>query len=68
MRWPGALLVLIAFLYSIGCNRALENRHAPVEWKTAFWFWNGGDAGAGVVPGPVDTLYVQAGSIAAGGQ
>ena len=63
MRWPGAVFVLIAFVLVIGCNQTKTKHHTPTEWKTGFWFWEGSYANAGALPGPVDTLYVEAGHI-----
>ncbi|HVW83372.1 MAG TPA: hypothetical protein VHB50_01780 [Bryobacteraceae bacterium] len=61
-RWC-AIFFLIASLLLSGCGVSWSQQQPSPKWTTGFWFWQGSSARAEPSTGPVDVLFIEAGSI-----
>ena len=63
MSRPEVFLLLTASLCLSGCVASGSGHPAAARWTTGFWFWQGSAVAPGYSGRPLDTLFVQVGSI-----
>lgn len=58
------LRALVCALVALAaCRRPASDPPHPSAWTTSFWFWKGSSSAVPVLGGPIDSLYVHAGTL-----